>query len=719
MEAAQTTPSFQLKCGSYPPSLSQAVAETELSATTMATIPGSVTSKKQLSERNEALKQIRSEAFKFFTFLKFSNEDSELHPPTCKQHIWQQILLQAVKQAAKLSPNYPTLRLMHGLLPYTPMELVTFSMDAAYRSTQFSTEELSFLRKIRLEQFLCNVPWGVVHAVRAREVIDTLQEDTMQVTLKGEVLPLFSEDWRALFLKIFHLAPKGEGERGKLQLSDLFPSLATIQEGQKSVKIGDCKVAGSKRPLRLLSSFFCLNTSGQYSITIHFAELLLTALNGEKVDWPLEFFDEFKAEILTLHRHQQADKAKVIRTAIGPHLTLMIEEANLLGTQERKLAGFGTSAGLTMTERVPPPRKRKLGEASGSGKLDTVVRVTPHPSRHSSNHTHVAHDTDSEGEPPKRRVLQAAEKWEVPDDTSSMINQICFTHRRLEQLLTTFTSKAGSEFIKTMDAEFHKIQQEATQQFKQNLREKEALTDNEHAVGKSLLQIEIRKLTVQLAALNESYDEQIEMSFDLQDKLTTAEEALATLTETNRTQQVRCNELTTDLDRQNNRLAAVEAELEATNEQFTELQLQHQRQSDLLATTEEQLRQQTLASKLTSPDTPISEDQTPPASGSTVHAPTSGLHSMVEVLPNPKDHDRIITELKQELAYVRRERDELQVNMERIIESPRSFDEETLGSGYRFSNQALSSRRPNSNRCGKWRMQQPGTHWHSCGLQEK
>ena len=225
---------------------------------------------------------------------------------------------------------------MHGLLPYKPMELVIFSMDAAYRSTQFSTEELSFLRKIRLEQFLCNVPWGVVHAVRAREVIDTLEEDTMHVTIKGEVLPLFSEDWRALFLKIFHLAPKGEGEGGKLQLSDLFPSLATIQEGQKSVKIGDCKVAGSKRPLRLLSSFFCLNTSGQYSITIHFAELLLTAMNGEKVDWPLEFFDEFKAEILTLHRHQQADKAKVIRTAIGPHLTLLIEEANLLGSQERK-----------------------------------------------------------------------------------------------------------------------------------------------------------------------------------------------------------------------------------------------------------------------------------------------------------------------------------------------------------------------------------------------
>jgi hypothetical protein len=340
-----------------------------------------------------------------------------------------------------------------------------------------------------------------------------------------------------LFFKVFHLTPKGQGEGGKLQLHDLFPSLETIQDGQKSVKVGDCQVAGSKRPLRLLSSLFCLNTSSQYSISIHFANLVLAALNGEKVDWPLEFFDELKAEVLNLHTHQLEDKAKVIRTVIGPHLTLIIEEANFLGSQERKIAGFGTSTGLTMTERAPPPRKRKLGEASGSGKLDTVIRLTSHPSQHPSKHTQVAQDTESEGEPPKRRVLQAVEKWQVLDDTSSMIDQICFTHRRLEQLLTTFTRKAGSKFVKTMDAEFHKIQQEATHQFNQNLREKEALTDNEHAVGNGLLQMEIRKLTDQLAALNENYDEQIEVSFDLQDQLTMAEEALVTLTETNKRQQ--------------------------------------------------------------------------------------------------------------------------------------------------------------------------------------
>jgi hypothetical protein len=212
------------------------------------------------------------------------------------------------------------------------------------------------------------------------------------------------------------------------------------------------------------------------------------------------------------------------------------------------------------------------------------------------------------------------------------------------------------------------------------LKEKESLTENEHAVEKGLLQAEIRKLTEHIEALNENYDEQIEVSFDLQEQLTTAEEALATLTKANKTQQAQCDQLTEDLDRQNNRLAAIEAELEATNQQFTELQLQHQGQSELLATTEEQLRVHNLASKSTSPDTPRSGDQTPHASGSTVHIPTSGLYSMVEgVLNQPETKERAINELQQELAYIRGERDELQVTLERTMESPRTIDEEALG----------------------------------------
>ena len=420
------------------------------------------------SQQGEVWKHIESGALKALATIGFSTENSKLYPPICKQHIWQQVLVRASLQAAKLLQNYPTLKLMHGLVSYTPMEIVSFHMDAAYKSTQFSKEELTFLRKLRLEHFLCDVPWGIVHAVRALEAVNTLDEDTLQVTLKGEVMPLFSENWRALFLKVFQLASKDQGENGNWALHDLFPSLKTMQKGQTTVKVGDCQMAGAKRPLRLLSSFFCLNVSSQYSITIHFAKLVLAALNGEKVDWPLQFFDELKAEIITLHRHQRQEKVKVIKTAIGPHLTLIIEEAELLGKQERRAAGFGTPAGLTMTERIPPPRKRKLGEDSGTGKLETTIQILPPNSQASSSRGQGIQAPDAEEEPQKRRTIQAATKWQVPDNTSTMVNQICFTHRRLEQLLTTFTSQAGSEFVKKMDDEFQKLQVEANQQYNQN-----------------------------------------------------------------------------------------------------------------------------------------------------------------------------------------------------------------------------------------------------------
>lgn len=342
----------------------------------MATAKGSA-EKRELPQR-KLWHNIEEASLQALATIKFSTEDNYLYPSLCKQHLWQHALFKGVSATAKLEQGFPLIQLMHGAVACELMDSFSFHMDAAFRSTQFSKEELTFLRKIRLEHFLCEVPWGVLHTERAAEVVNTLQEDTMTVTLKGEVLPLFSEDWRNLFGKIFQLSPKTHSEAGKWTLHELFPSLKAVQKGQTTVKIADCQAAGSKRPLRLLSSFFCLNTTNQYNITIHFAELVLATLNGQAVDWPLEFLDEFKAEIISLHRHQQEQKAKVVKTAIGPHLTLIINEAELLGSQERGDAGFDTTAGLTITERTPQPKKRKLGEESAAH-LEKVVRVVPRP----------------------------------------------------------------------------------------------------------------------------------------------------------------------------------------------------------------------------------------------------------------------------------------------------------------------------------------------------
>ena len=628
------------------------------------------TAESQCAQFNEAWKVIESGALKALATIKFSTEDKKLYPPLCKQHIWQQALCQAVNQAAKLLKGSPSFKLMHGLLPYTPMESFAFHMDAAYRSTQFSKEELTFLRKLRLEEFLCHVPWGVVHPVRATEAINTLQEETLKVSLKGEVLPLFSENWRELFHNIFHLSPKGEGEGEVRQLHELFPSLKVLQKGQVTVKVGDCQMPGSKRPLRLLSSFFCLNTTSQYSITIHFAKLVLAAVNGQAVDWPLEFFDEFKAEVITMHRHQQEDKAKVLKTAIGPHLTLIIEDAQLLGSQERKLAGFGTVTGLTMAERLTPPRKRKFGEESSTGKLDTVIRINPHPSQLPSSGALDAQASTSEEGIQKCRIIQSAEKWKAPDDTSSMINQICFTHRRLEQLLVTFTRKAGAKFVKRMDDEFQNLQVEANQHYQQSLRLKEPLTTNEQEIEKGLLHIEIKRLTKELTHLKEGYAEQVEIVFELQDQLSASEGIVADLTKTNRAQQEQSEQMARELAKQQQEFQIVQRELLDNQLQLKALQAEHDKQTIHLAAIEEELSQNLKASyNTTSPATTSSGEATPPASGSVTG--NSALYSMVEEMMNPAgSQQQSLAELQHELRQITRERDELKLTVEGIFEQP-------------------------------------------------
>jgi hypothetical protein len=506
-----------------------------------------------------------------------------------------------------------------------------------------------------------------------------LQEETLKVNIKGETFPLFIENWRDLFRSIFHLSPKGAGEEETRQLHELFPSLKVIQKGQVTVKVSDCQLAGSKRPLRLLSSFFCLNTTGQYSVTIHFAKLVLAAINGQAVDWPLEFFDEFKAEVITLHRNQQEDKAKVIKTAIGPHLTMILEKAKLLDKQERKTAGYGTPAELSMVEREPPARKRKLSDQTGKGKMDAVIRITsryPHPSK---SQAQAVRDADAAGEPSKRRVIQSAEKWQVPDSTSSMLNQICFTHRRLEQLLTTFTSQAGPEFVKKMDDEFQQLQVEADQHYNQNLRLKEPLTTNEHAVEKGLLHTEISKLKKELATLNEGYADQVEIVFELQDQLSASEDMVASLTEAKRSQQEQYDQMTREVAKQSQEFEATKKKLQDTQQQLTALQAEHDQQAINLATLEEELNQTLKASYNTSPVTPRSEEATPQASGSITQTGTSALYSLIEEVMNPaEDQKRSVTELQQELRYITRERDELQVTVERIFESPPDPNADTL-----------------------------------------
>lgn len=102
-----------------------------------------------------------------------------------------------------------------------------------------------------------------------------------------------------------------------------------------------------------------------------------------------------------------------------------------------------------------------------------------------------------------------------------MIFQICFTHQRLEQLLTIFTTKAGPTFIKKIHEAFQNLQVEASHHYNQGLRLKEPFTNTEQKIEKRLLHMEIKQLKDKLSWVNEDYEGQIKIAFELRDQLST------------------------------------------------------------------------------------------------------------------------------------------------------------------------------------------------------
>ena len=338
-----------------------------------------------------------------------------------------------------------------------------------------------------------------------------------------------------------------------------------------------------------------------------------------------------------------------------------------------------------MTERVPPPRKRRLAEEPAVGRLERVVRVTPIPVKPTSplqdqgQSSQEATTNLSKEEPPKRRIVESAEKWKIPDSTSSMIDQICHTHRRLEQLLITFTTKASPKFIKKMDEEFQKIQVEAIRHYNQGIRLKEPLTATEDAVEKGLLHGEVKTLKQQLSTLNEDYEAQIEIEFDLQDKLTALEETLATLRSTHNDQRELIQQMTDTIQRQKENLEARDGDLALAQQQIAKLNLERQEQAQIAAATQEELRLLHMATNPSTPNTPRSRKMEAHESDSNAQAGTSALYSMIEEMTNPTaPQQQTIGNLRKELAYTRRERDELRVAVDRIMESPRSEDDGLL-----------------------------------------
>lgn len=89
---------------------------------------------------------------------------------------------------------------------------------------------------------------------------------------------------------------------------------------------------------------------------------MVSALNGQEVDWPQEFYHEITEEVLTLHNKHLDAKVKVEKTSIGPHLTLILKARGIHNIKEELEAGYRSDRALTLEEQLPNPKKKRTKE---------------------------------------------------------------------------------------------------------------------------------------------------------------------------------------------------------------------------------------------------------------------------------------------------------------------------------------------------------------------
>ena len=452
-----------------------------------------------------------------FNSVHWSVSEFRWYPQFCKFHICQGLWYKAVTEI-KESDFAESMKRKQG---EEEPERYLFVVDFLLRNHEFSLEENKFLQQINLEGFILQITWGVLHEPLIREALAHLQEDSMLTTVQKKEFPLVAADWRSQFQDIFRLTKRRMKASTQWKLFELFPSLKTANEGRETVKVTDCTYPGAKKPLRFLSSLFCLNTTGQNYISVSFAELILAALNGQPVDWPEEFYHEFRRELVKLHKKHTQNSVKVERTAIGPHITLMIKAAGIMNLPQEIEAGFHTAKSFTASESNPHPKKRKYTKAPlPPPALHSTVRVMQSgPDRQKDPSTSAP---PSVSDTPRSVVIELDEPWQAPEAIPNIIEQVKQAHRRLENLLTTLASKAPPKLLRALDSQFYKIQRETV------LQEDTKLTDdNPERLRSEILKThhnQMERLEKRLHDAEELNNLYIENSFELHNQLAEVQE---------------------------------------------------------------------------------------------------------------------------------------------------------------------------------------------------
>ena len=323
----------------------------------------------------------------------------------------------------------------------------------------------------------------------------------------------------------------------------MFPSLKATSNGQETVKVTDCTYPGAKKPFRVLSSLFCLNTTGHDHISIPFAELILAVLNGNTIDWVEEFHQELQDEFVKLHQKHSQDQVKVERTAIGPHLTRILKAVGVMNLRHEAEAGFHTVSPSSAykplkkrcTNKDTPSKDPQEGSLAAPPKpptLQATVRVVQNKVIDLEEEPSDSKTPPQSTDRPQSVVIEIEEPWQVPDDIPHLVQQITQAHRRLENLLTKFTSKAPPRVMQNIEHQFHKVQRSEV------LQEKSKSGKNNPEIGSLVAQI--GRLKEKLAD-KELIDLYIENSFEVQTQLAAKEEETNRLKTKLQTAEIRKN----------------------------------------------------------------------------------------------------------------------------------------------------------------------------------
>lgn len=117
----------------------------------------------------------------------------------------------------------------------------------------------------------------------------------------------------------------------------------------------DCTYPDAKKPLIMLSSLFCINTTSHNHISISFAKHHVPAPNGQVIDWAEEFSKEFYNEIFKLYQKHTHAIVKVERTTIALHIILILKAAEMMNIRNETDARFYKDR----TDHVDHPKWRR------------------------------------------------------------------------------------------------------------------------------------------------------------------------------------------------------------------------------------------------------------------------------------------------------------------------------------------------------------------------